>query len=361
MEAGKRSILLTASNETQIRKWLADQGHAGFQVHEVSRDTGTVGLQKLSYNIDLKLGGIEEFRAVGYVALTFLAHKFPQVARQHGLAVFKDFILGEKDDNFVWWDFSTQFENTPKNEFQFGHRVVLGLSVARQEAYARVSLFSTWDFAMIFGPVDVSADQTVIIDIDPQAERPHDIKETRETKCLHQVNAPDSFTDNLSQTIATGEYQRLTLSLFEKIEDWHRALRAAQMLPGIIKCRTLGRRAMAEEVKKILDQQKSAIFNMMKFVIKGLKELFAADPTTASLLPLLDLLVAEDPTSQAGITLATACALELATIALVEQVCNDLESGKLDVKRLSLLLGGGPGAEIVGRATLAPMMAALGA
>jgi len=81
----------------------------------------------------------------------------------------------------VWWDFTAPPDDIPPNSFRFGHRILIGLSAARQEAYACVSLFSTLDFAVHFGAVRVASSQTVIVDIDPQADRaPSDISEMRE-------------------------------------------------------------------------------------------------------------------------------------------------------------------------------------
>jgi hypothetical protein len=109
--------------------------------------------------------------AIGYVAQTFLAHHFPDIARVSELAAFKQFTLGKSDGNFVWWGFETP-TMLSQNAFEFGHRVIVGLDPASGSVYARVSLFSALHFAVLFGHHSGMDAQAVIVEYRPSGRAP---------------------------------------------------------------------------------------------------------------------------------------------------------------------------------------------
>lgn len=357
---GVRHVAAQFANERQIREWLTEQRAAGFKVEIQKREEGR-GYFSRPYKVELELGRLEGLRAIGYITLTFLAHYFPPVARQPELRAFKDFALGASDKQPVWWDFTAPPDDIPPNSFRFGHRILIGLSAARQEAYARVSLFSTLDFAIHFGAMRVASSQTVIVDIDPQADRaPGDISEIREQKALAAVDRPESLTSSLRDTIESGDGRMRFERLLQNISDWHRECVAKELLPKIEATKSLNAYERIQQVKHLLSDHGQSVFNLMLFVARGCKEQFGADPATAALVPAVDILVAEAPGSATGISQTAACTLELATTALSDQICRDQTDGKLNWERLSLLLGGRPGAEIVAKVMLQPLMMALG-
>lgn len=115
-----------------------------------------------------------------------------------------------------------------------------------------------------------------------------------------------------------------------------------------------------EQVRKLISAQGQCVLILMRFFVTGLRAQFEADPAMASLGPVLGMLVAGDSSSATGIDQTTSCALEVATSALARQICFDHVAGILDVERLRLLIGGGPGATIVAEAILGPFKMALG-
>ena len=356
---GARHVAVQFANEHQIQEWLTEQRAAGFKVEIQKREEGR-GYFARPYKVELALGKLEGLRAIGYIALTFLAHYFPPVARQPELKPFKDFALGASGEQPVWWDFTAPPDDIPPNSFRFGHRILIGLSAARQEAYARVSLFSTLDFAVHFGAVRVASSQTVIVDIDPQADRaPGDISEVREQKALTGIDRPESLTSSLRDTIESGNARLRFERLLQKISDWHRECVAKDLLPKVDAIKSLDAHERIQQVKHLLSDHGQSVFNLMLFVARRCKEQFGADPATAALVPAVDILVAEAPESATGISQTAACTLELATTALSHQICRDHDDGKLNWERLSLLLGGESGAEIVKKVMLQPLMMAL--
>lgn len=183
---GSRGVKAAFSSEQQLQNWLAAQRASGAQVHVAGPRTEGFTVFAEPYSVRLVLGGPDGLRAIAYVALTFFAHHFPDIARQDGLRAFKEYVLGATEaQQPIWWDFDPPSVDLPAQQFRFGHRVVIGLSTSRQEAYARVSFFSTLDFSAILGSVSVEQDKTVVIDIDPLAKRPpRDIHEARSDAAL---------------------------------------------------------------------------------------------------------------------------------------------------------------------------------
>jgi hypothetical protein len=358
---GVRRIQVEVANQQQMQEWIAEQRGSGLKVDvQGSVQRGRSFLTR-PVAVQLKLGGIQGLRAVGYIALTYLAHYFPDIARQHELGPFKDSVQGSDPQQRAWWDFATLPTDIGPNPFRFGHMVLIGISAARQEAYARVSLFSTLDFAIHFGKVRCNSDRTVIAYIDPQADRPPgDICEIKRDGSLAPVNAPSSYTSSLYETIVSGDGQQRFARLWERIQDWQMECIAKGLLPKIEATGALDPSQRLQTVKLLLGEHKQCVFNLMQFIANGLKQQFESDPHIAQMAPIFDLFVVEDPNSTTGISLEAECVVELATMELANQVSNDYAEGKLDWQRLSLLLSGGPGAVIVAKVILRPITAKLG-
>jgi hypothetical protein len=120
-------------DQRQFEEWVAEQRAAGIRVEvnalreERRYSTGHIP-------IHLSLGGREGLRAIGYVALTFLAHHFPELARQVGLSPFKQFVQNLGSDQPVWWDGADALNDLPANPFAFGHTIALTVAGSRKEA-----------------------------------------------------------------------------------------------------------------------------------------------------------------------------------------------------------------------------------
>lgn len=124
--------------------------------------------------VELDLGHIDTYRAVGRQALNFLAHHDAELARSDMLRVFLDYVEGKTSNSLVWLEPNNGSD--PINQlhpppFPFGHRIILGFDVVQQSAYARVSFFDTLFYAVDFGRMPVNETKTIIYDIDPLAEK----------------------------------------------------------------------------------------------------------------------------------------------------------------------------------------------
>jgi hypothetical protein len=112
-------------------------------------------------------------------------------------------------------------------------------------------------------------------------------------------------------------------------------------LKGSEQLDALGRKNLFE---RVVANESQRVLNLMRHIVDDMKR----HPETRSLAPLFDPLVAVDPTADNGLTAAATAALRLAQMALVGQMLDDYVKEKLDLDRMEMLIGGGPGAAIVG-------------
>lgn len=207
-------------NDTdEANAWLKEQRAKGLDIRFDLSKTTTVRTGVLHKT--LQFGGTEEgLRAVGYIGQTFLAHNFPELARRPEMQGFKDYTLKNIGSGFVWWDFD-QTDELPPNKFPFGHRIIVGQDKSSGVAYARISFFSTLNFAMIFAAMPVAADCTKITDIDPLADNPpDDIAFWTENAAINVVAAPSNLTASLSEAIKSGKAEKKIGDLVGRIQNY---------------------------------------------------------------------------------------------------------------------------------------------
>ena len=351
---GSRGVTAAFSSEQQLQNWLAAQRASGAQVCVAGPRKEGFTVFAEPYSVHLVLGGPDGLRAIAYVALTFLAHHFPDIARQDGLSAFTECVLGTTDEPPpIWWDFDPAIGDLPAQQFRFGHRIVIGLSASRQEAYARVSFFSTLNFSAILGSVKVEQDKTVIIDIDPLAKRPpHDIHETTSGAALAGVTRPASLTAGLANDIQQGGTEARFWTLLDAIFTWQLDQTAEELLPQINAARLLDAPERPLRIRKILDGQRQRVFNLILHVVKEFKTQLLADPKFAAVAPSLDAIIAGDPNSSTGVTQRAFSVLELGLEAITAHICQQLNARDMDLPQLRSLLGEGRGAAIAAQPIL---------
>ena len=95
--------------------------------------------------------------------------------------------------------------------------MIVGLNSEDGTAYARISFFSTLDFAILFGNVPVVASVAVITDIDPLAKfPPNDVLTQSAELALGFVTRPENPSAGLSDAIHSGRAQALFQELIRR-------------------------------------------------------------------------------------------------------------------------------------------------
>jgi hypothetical protein len=221
---------MSFNSAKEAEEWALEQKAKGIDVQLIEQG------QKTRYHVgtahaQIKLGGDKEgLRAIGYVAQTFLAHSFPNIARALELQGIKDYTLKNVGSGFVWWDFDPP-DDLPPNKFPFGHRVIVGLNKNDGTAYARISFFSTLNFAVLFGPVPFEASGSVITDIDPLAKSPpNDLFSWTEGAAKGVVSKSDDMSASLAEAISSGKTQERINDLMRRIVDFERQTAAKEIM-----------------------------------------------------------------------------------------------------------------------------------
>src|ERR1019366_3173693 len=275
-DGNAQRISMAFSDERQLQEFLERLRSEGKQYKIESREPPQQFFLS-GANVKLLLGGPDGLRAIGYVAQTFLAHHFPEAARDPGLAAYKAYTLGKNDAKSVWWDFDLQ-PDLPKNSFEFGHRVVVGLDAATGVAYGRISLFSALHFATIFGAVPISTSKSVCVDIDPLAEHPpDDIVESRRASAMAPVSRPTDLTDKLFEPLSDGRAQQLLNKLMSRIASRELA-RGAEVIQK--KLRDAGQMNVLERealFNAVIRAEAQRILNLLRHVATRLKAVFPAE------------------------------------------------------------------------------------
>lgn len=337
-------------SQEQADEWVRQQKAKGIDVRLTAQ-------KKSKYYVGtahtkVTLGGTDEgLRAIGYIAQTFLAHSFPEVARLPALDVFKDYTLRGIGSGFVWWDFDEP-SILPPNAFEFGHRIVVGVDGGAGSAYARVSLFSSLNFGVLFGSVPVEATKTVITDIDPLAKSPpKDIRSWTEEAAVGMVPPPTHPTAALAAAISSGKAERTIVDLMRRITEFERRTAARELLQKIASRGALSEAERGKLFGQLIAAEAQRVFNLLRHVAADFK-LQANNSLALRISALLDKAVELDPSSDNGLSTEATVSLQLGCEALKYQMEEDYKQGLLDQDRMEMLIGGGAGAAVVGRAIM---------
>ncbi|MEO3711500.1 hypothetical protein [Roseateles flavus] len=377
-----------------LNQWLAEQKANGIDVTPLQKAQehpyylGAVHHQR-------RFGGPCGLGAVAYVTQTFLAQAFPALARSGDVAQFIAYTqaiaklaqissgCGEPNDGPanprletarqafeaalapwggqapVWWDFDIQPDAAP-NAFEFGHRVTVGVDASDGQIFGRLSLFSSIHFGMRFGTASAGAEtKTVTVDIDPMAARPpNDIKKVESASAIARVAVPKQPTAGLAAAISNGSQDGVFSELLRKIEARSLGKAAAKMHAELAAYSTLAEFEGEQLISRVLEGQAQRVLNIAKWVLQNFKATLPAE-VLPGLQPTIDAMTAHDPSSTNGLTPMASATLALAIGALAAQLREDIKAGRLDEHRIAELMGEGPGAAVVGRAVLAPIVQAL--
>lgn len=348
------TVEMTFATHEEAQAWIREQEAGGATV-TVARRAAT-RYQVGTAHAEIKLGGTREgLRAIAYIAQTFFAQAFPDVARDAALQGIKDYTLHGIGSDFVCWDFEPP-RDLPPNRFAFGHRVVVGLDRDSGTAYARIAFFSTLEFAILFGPVAVPESRSVITDIDPLARAaPNDIVTWSEPAARSTVRKSADSGSSLADAIASGRAEQLIGDLMRRIEDDERHEAAGSLLGKIAATAALASGERHQRIAAIVEAEAQRVFRLMRLVGEEFRE-NARQPLEIHLADLFDAAVALDPAAANGLSAQATASLALASDALARQIAEEFEANILDQDRLAMLIGGGPGAATVGQAIFAPIV-----
>lgn len=346
---------VTFSSDKEMKDWVLEQKAKGLSIQSVGKP------QKNQYYVgsihaQLMLGGNEEgLRAIAYIAQTFFAHYFPYEARLPELQEIKEYTLKNIGSGFVWWDFDPP-KDFNANKFAFGHRVVVGLNKEDGTAYARLSLFSALHFAILLGKLPVGESQVFITDIDPLAKSPpNDIHTWSESTAKGAVFKPENLNASLAEAISSGQARSSMNAFLQRIEDHERQNAAMKILNKIPNTSTLTEVECDKLFNDIINSESQRVFRLMRYVVDEFKSKMSS-PNAQHIFELLDRAVALDARTLSGLSVEAESSLVIACEALKRQMIANYKAGILDQDRMEMLIGGGRGASIIGKAIFEPIM-----
>lgn len=355
-----------------LKTWIDEQKANGIDIDVLEKGA------KQTYFLDTVhftrgFGGPYGLGAVAYVAQTFLAQAFPEIARSSALDEFKRYTQSKaveaqeknglpsswQGDPPVWWDFDPRLSQVP-NAFEFGHRVTVGVDSSDGLIYGRISFFSTLHFSMIFGmATDVVDTKTITIDIDPMANHPpNDIQKSEQPTAVFRVCRPLSQTAGLAIAITNGDGEKMISDLMQRLSDFDLKRTAEDMHEELKKVVNLTPEERHALFSSVLEKRSQRLWNMARNSISMFKATLQGE-MAQQLSPKLDALVSFDPTSSNGLSAMASRSFELAFKAMLTQMLKDHNNGKLDVQRLSDLMRDGAGVAVIFEAIIAPFIDSL--
>lgn len=338
---GTRQISMEFANDNEARAWIEEQRKLGNGVQTIERREGA-RYASAPVEMSWSFGGNDAFREIGRVALNFLAHQWPEVARNPDLAPFKAYVEGKRvlDDGerrHVWYA-GRDAAALPPSEFAFGHRVLLWF-VRGGDAFARVSFFGVFDLCVWFGTLRNVPAECVLFDIDPLAEHPpKDLRVGRQAE-------PKPLTPPTSDALDLAPvFQAAMNDLLRRVSDRQWTLGTDGLLDEINGAGRLEPGARLLHVAAVLMPHAARALRMGRVFSDKLSSQEPADETAARIAAI----VASDAESEDGLTADGRAFLPQAVDALATRLVADVASGPITDERLRLLLEGGPGVAVVG-------------
>lgn len=330
----------------------------------VERNNPASAQSRDGLHVELSFGKLEGLRAIAYIALTFFAHHFQSHARRPELQAIKNYVLGNDQDTFVWWESVDAIKALPPNPFEFGHTVALTTSASTGEATVLISLFQSLNFGISLGKLDALADRTVVVFVDPQAEStPNDVREEKHDHVLLDLRKPEPMHAHLEKMIRHGGAQQVLQLLLERIERWKFKGEMARALERLNAARNLPTTRFLEEIRDVVEGEASRIYRLMRHVAAEFAKTTNAktdNPLAEGIAKFLNATVEEAHATASGLSSLAELSITIAVTAIIKELAAKLHQDVINMDYLWQLFSGGLGAGIVGEVMSAPIKNYLG-
>mgnify|MGYP000057598843 FL=1 len=147
--SGAEQMQLRFADHMQAQKWMDEQKKRGYEFKNTSygKVTKTMFVEPMKKTMDL--GNDKFMLGVLYIALTFLAHHYPHIARAKELQSVKDILNNDEDTkDIVFWENSDKLDLFGENPFEFGHIIAIGKIKDSNKIGAIISFFGRISFAV---------------------------------------------------------------------------------------------------------------------------------------------------------------------------------------------------------------------
>ena len=198
--SGAEQMQLRFADHMQAQKWMDEQKKRGYEFKNTSYGKVTKTMFVEPMKKTMNLGNDKFMLGVLYIALTFLAHHYPHIARAKELQSVKDILNNDEDTkDIVFWENSDKLDLFGENPFEFGHIIAIGKMKDTNKIGVIVSFFGRINFAVNLAEPNsdiLNEFQTIVSFINPLEK---DVKKSIFTQKL-------DLQINLSTTVQSKKY-----------------------------------------------------------------------------------------------------------------------------------------------------------
>lgn len=307
----------------------------------------------------LEIGGPDALRAVGYIALTFFAHHYPDEARLPEFDEFKAFIEHETPNEYVWWEGPETGAALPLNPFPFGHTIMLMVSPGTGNVTVLVSFFQGMTFGVRLGCVPALAEHSTVIFIDPHAENPpQDIQMQEANNCLLELEKPEPLQGHLERMISENVVTDGISNLLNKINRWKFEGEVTPIVYRLNAVRTHPI-ALRKELEAALSELRSYVFLLLNYLAVNTPEHLSHIPGSDFFVEILQEIATLDASQDSGVSPIAEGSIFNAMDALIEEIEATLQLREIDIDYLWKLFRTSYGAGLIGPKVFAPIFAEL--
>lgn len=343
---GKR-VQLKFADQAQADKWIAEQNKVGF--HVAAEPAGPVRTRIFTKPLHAPrhLGDEAFMRGLLYLALTFLAQGYPELARSSGLAKARDIV--EKDEpveDRVLWEPSGAMAQISTNPFAYGHTVAIGQIANTGKVGALVSFYGAIQLGIDLGELAENSNlDRITTHIDPLAmESRHDVRVVREVGKSLLLSTAEESRKHLHQ-LRTGQAINPLLAVLKSAGNEGLSKTCEALLSELTALIALSPSLRPHRIMELLAPHDQRIFNLLREGIQSLSELAADLPEPIHVV--LKSFIAANDGAPRGLALTSEAALQIAKADLADAVLDELNNDTLDAQTLAELLGGGKGVAVV--------------
>lgn len=339
---GKKTTL-AFSSVSQKDRWMTEQRKKGYQF--LSAEVGEARTEYFSTPLHQHFEfGSEPFRAaVAYVALTLLAHHYPDLVRDDSLSSIRRCVLAEEPvGDRVWWVDPSRISIPADSSFQNAHSVMIDISRNGGNVTGVVSFFNHLCLAVDLGVVTPGTAQRLTILIDPLAQRPGRNKDVLEIRDDEPLDVP-SLAEGRAylQQVVSKQRPNPVQEILTELRDKHMRVLVHSLLPRLMAASETNSAERLHLVRTIVDEQGQRILNLLTHGIEMmLKELSGLPASTQAALKEA---IVEDASTKHGLADKSMGYLTLAKAAVTAELIRLLSAGSLDEEALTLLFGDGLG------------------
>jgi hypothetical protein len=316
-------------------------------------------------SLHLKFGGTPAMRAVSYLAVTFVAHFWSEIARGNGLADIKAMIRsGENykgDDhvtnaapvkNFVQWASVEETRDLGKPHSVVGHTIAI--CVSNKTLVCLISLFGALRFKILLGDCD-STDKSVITHIDPlQTGFGSDWKIDRLDQA---VLSKDLHPTSLAADVLESDNNQLAMNdLFANIQRVHLSREYALARPELEKMASLDSSARVAPARSFVQKRRQRILNL----ILHLANEKTNDPMGILVKDLARKIIEDVPKTETGLSSNSLHVLDTLSDRFAVELHAKSDKAPLSEEDYESMFNGGIGLFTAASFFLAPLMQELG-